>query len=223
MRSAVERGRRRRLELLLRVCRARGHAPLALARAPARDYHPQRPLREERGRRTSRLGMTSPSKLKMTGKKSVRRIEERGIAPDSGNKTSFSGTRTAQCSNVNRWRYLRAEEKFQLNVAQSKVLGVGLPRGELDLLAPSTGRGRASRTAKINSSARGRTFLVGAHERAPRARYKGLCALARSRFASRSRRMERQIHGLGTRDGRAEKVKQAGGRGNRDPFSAILP
>ena len=42
MRSAMERGRRRRrLELLLRVCRARGHAPHARARA--RDYHPHRP------------------------------------------------------------------------------------------------------------------------------------------------------------------------------------
>ena len=124
-----------------------------------------------------------------------------------------------------KWRYFRAEEKFQLNVVQSKVLGVGLPRGELDLLAPSTGRGRASRTAKINSSARGRRLVA----RAPRARYKGLCALAASlavritvdRGEWRDRYMD-SGHAIAPSDRESQSGRQGGGA-IAITFSAILP
>ena len=109
MRSPMERGQRRRRGAGWNCCcvcaahagmrRSRERGPVTTARRTA-----------EGGRRTSRLGMTSPPQTQNDGQE-VRKEEERGIAPDSGNKTSFSGTRTAQCSNVNKSGNISEQKK----------------------------------------------------------------------------------------------------------------
>ena len=162
--------------------------------------------------------MTSPPQTQNDGQE-VRK-EKRGIAPDSGNKTSFSGTRTAQCSNVNKWRYLRAEEKFQLNVARRRTSTRGArPTRAFCRKRPS------EPTAKINSSARGRRLVA----RAPRARYKGLCALVASlavritvdRGEWRDRYMD-SGHAIAKSDRESQSGRQGGGA-IAITFSAILP